>query len=558
MGKTISIRIELDEVVEIWRGGDWQALTPSESLDIIRKRDACIRSFNLYYNGGSYVIDLEAMTRTDREKGRVRSIRFTLVETMQESGMWDLDKCKESFCHMATAVEDSQQILTEDDLLRSWPGAVVDDELLSETVREVMRSASLRHHPGICKEEWLHYWALQMEEPSSSLVAELNDRLRVAIQYDPKVLERMQAIFEAFGAVVPGATNRLVLPLDGLIEACHAMEEFPDQVMEKYWAQDILRRHAQGQLALEEDEELTYHDFLSVMLGRRRQKVYLLMYDITDGRAHSWLWLLGPQFRAFWHTGVMVEFAEKPSEFWYGGKVFCSTPCTTPFGQPIEKRFMGYTYKSREEVIHHIGIDLAHEFHKNAYDALTHNCNHFSDKLMMYLTNEHLPEEILKQPELVLNSPAVQLARPFLNRWLGEFHAKGEVANEQPMEVIQADLGPSALVSFSRREGGLGLIGRVESFRGGDQCVITSLDFWRRCAVERCLPKARIGQILDRGLQRARSIPDINDMLMNSARGSDGRSCCWLPNLLARYVTSKEKPFAPTSPSNGKVAAAPL
>eukprot|EP00439_Symbiodinium_sp_Y106_P006252 s9832_g1.t1 len=273
------------------------------------------------------------------------------------------------------------------------------------------------------------------------------------------VLERLQAIFEAFGAVVPGVTNRLVLPLDGLIEACHAMEVFPDQVMEKYWAQDILRRQAQGQLALEEDEELTYHDFLSVMLGRRRQKVYLLMYDITDGRAHSWLWLLGPQFRAFWHTGVMVEFVEKPAEFWYGGKVFCSTPCTTPFGQPIERRFMGYTYKSREEVIHHIGIDLAHEFHKNAYDALTHNCNHFSDKLMMYLTNEHLPEEILKQPELVLNSPAVQLARPFLNRWLGEFHAKGEVASEHPMELIQADLGPSALVSFSRREGGLGLIG---------------------------------------------------------------------------------------------------
>jgi len=126
------------------------------------------------------------------------------------------------------------------------------------------------------------------------------------------------------------------------------------------------------------------------------------------------------------------------------------------------------------------------------------------------------------------------------------------------MELIQADLGPSALVSFSRREGGLGLIGRVESFRGGEQCVITSLDFWRRCAVERCLPKARIGQILDRGLQRARSIPDINEMLMNSARGSDGRSCCWLPNLLARYVTSKEKPFVPTSPSNGKVSAVPL
>ena len=30
-----------------------------------------------------------------------------------------------------------------------------------------------------------------------------------------QVLERLQAIFEAFGAVVPGVTNRLVLPLDG-------------------------------------------------------------------------------------------------------------------------------------------------------------------------------------------------------------------------------------------------------------------------------------------------------------------------------------------------------
>ena len=31
-----------------------------------------------------------------------------------------------------------------------------------------------------------------------------------------------------------------------------------------------------GKLALEEDEELNYHDFMSVMLGRKRQKVYLL------------------------------------------------------------------------------------------------------------------------------------------------------------------------------------------------------------------------------------------------------------------------------------------
>ena len=32
------------------------------------------------------------------------------------------------------------------------------------------------------------------------------------------------------------------------------------------------------------------------------------MYDISNGKASSWSWLLGSQFSAFWHTGVVVEF----------------------------------------------------------------------------------------------------------------------------------------------------------------------------------------------------------------------------------------------------------
>ncbi|CAE7567668.1 desi1 [Symbiodinium pilosum] len=415
VGKTISIQIELNEIVEVWRGGDWQCLIPSESLEMIRKREAHVRSFVISSNRGSYDIDLDSMTRKDHLSGRTRAIRFTHVEGLQDSGNWDFDKCKDFFTDMASGNAESEPLLTQDDLLCKWPGAVMDGDLLGETVREVMRSASLRDLAGLTKEEWVNYWALQVGEPSAASVAELTERLRVVLQYDSKVLERLQAIFEAFATAILGR-NSLALPIDGLLEACRTMEAFPDHVMEKFWAQDILRQHDEGKLALEEDEELNYHDFMSVMLGRKRQKVYLLMYDITDGRASFWSWLLGPHFRAFWHTGVMVEFADKPGEFWFGGKVFLSTPCTTPFGEPVEKRFMGYTYRSREEVIHHIGVNFAHEFHKDSYDALTHNCNHFSDKLMMYLANEHVPEEILKQPELILNSPAVQLARPFLNR----------------------------------------------------------------------------------------------------------------------------------------------
>ncbi|CAE7567657.1 unnamed protein product [Symbiodinium pilosum] len=103
------------------------------------------------------------------------------------------------------------------------------------------------------------------------------------------------------------------------------------------------------------------------------------------------------------------------------------------------------------------------------------------------------------------------------------------------------DLGPCALVAFNRREGGLRLIGRVEATQD-EFCVITSLDFWRRCAVERCVAKSQVTRVLDQGLQRARSIPDLKNLLKSSARGSEGKSCCWLPSLLAPFLICKELP----------------
>ena len=136
VGKTISIRIELNEIVEVWRGGDWQCLIPSESLEIIRKREAHVRSFVISSNRGSYDIDLDSMTRRDHLSGRTRAIRFTHVEGLQDSGNWDFDKCKDFFTDMASGNAESEPLLTQDDLLCKWPGAVMDGDLLGETVRE--------------------------------------------------------------------------------------------------------------------------------------------------------------------------------------------------------------------------------------------------------------------------------------------------------------------------------------------------------------------------------------------------------------------------------------
>ena len=65
---------------------------------------------------------------------------------------------------------------------------------------------------------------------------------------------------------------------------------------------------SQGERALDSQEHLWYHDFLNIMLGRQRRAVYLWMYDISNGKADSWSWLLGSHFPAFWHTAVVVDF----------------------------------------------------------------------------------------------------------------------------------------------------------------------------------------------------------------------------------------------------------
>ena len=65
-------------------------------------------------------------------------------------------------------------------------------------------------------------------------------------------------------------------------------------------------------------------------------------------------------------------------EFWYGGKLFVSSPGTTPFGRPLEKRFIGYCYKCKEEVVDFIQRSLSVQFHQENYDSFMHNCNHFS------------------------------------------------------------------------------------------------------------------------------------------------------------------------------------
>jgi len=293
-------------------------------------------------------------------------------------------------------------------------------------------------------------------------------------------------------------------------------------LLEKQWAAEVLEKEAELE---EDDEELSYYDFLNIMLGRKKFKVSLWMYDISDGKAKQLSWmLLGHHFEGIWHTGVVVEWPERSSEFWFGGNLFESEPGKTPFGDPVEKRTLGYTYKLREEVWRHVARTLAHEFTSANYDVLTHNCNHFSDKLNMFLKNEHIPEEVRKQPELVMNTVTARALRPLLNRWLGAFGDSSGRATDGGEEAMKMweDVLPGALIEFSKEEGGRPLIGQVTDVLY-DYCTVRSVEFWHGEPVERDIPQNFVTKVVIKAPPGTARLPRIR---VEEPPASAG--CVWL------------------------------
>lgn len=173
----------------------------------------------------------------------------------------------------------------------------------------------------------------------------------------------------------------------------------------------------------EEEDFVTYYDFLNHMLERKKCVVRLHQYDLSAGRA----WWLSPvllcrQMEGIWHTGVVVF----DREYWYGGRIFESKVGQTPYGTPTKVITMGEaTMRSRQELWHFVQRQLQFQFTVHNYDVLTNNCNHFSDAVCSFLVNEHIPDEVLRQPQVVMRTPVVSLLRAVLNHQLGTFGGDG-------------------------------------------------------------------------------------------------------------------------------------
>merc|ERR1740121_32076 len=251
------------------------------------------------------------------------------------------------------------------------------------------------------------------------------------------------------------------LSAEGLLRMCRMLRDSPWAGIDKAMAAQVLAKQEKGD-GLAANTELNYYDFWNVMLGRKKFKVSLWMYDVSHNAAkYLSLPLLGQHFDGIWHTAVVIEWADAQTEFWFGGSLFATEPGTSPFGEPVEKRPLGHTYKLREEVISHCRETLSSEFTRAKYDVLTHNCNHFSEKLSRFLRSDRLPDKVLKQPEMVMSTVTARALRPLLNRWLGSFNEDGKEAGEGEGDGLSRVRGAAELgtiVEFSCEEGGRQLV----------------------------------------------------------------------------------------------------
>merc|ERR1719464_1240229 len=163
------------------------------------------------------------------------------------------------------------------------------------------------------------------------------------------------------------------------------------------------------------DEQVSYPEFMAYSLGRRKHEVLLYLYDLSNGAAETVSpWVVGRQLEGVWHTGTVAY----GKEYYYSKDTVYAEPGDTSFGQPTRIVHLGYTLWRQDEFHDFVIKELKPVFQRHTYDVVCNNCNHFSDRVCMFLVGKHPPPEVLNQPALLLRARAVRVIRPMLNWWL--------------------------------------------------------------------------------------------------------------------------------------------
>jgi hypothetical protein len=174
------------------------------------------------------------------------------------------------------------------------------------------------------------------------------------------------------------------------------------------------------------------------------------LYDISNGMASKASpYVLSPeqQVEGVYHSGVVV-FGK---EYFFSRDTVFDEAGGTAFGKPKKVLRLGYTLWRQSELHKHIVDVLKPRFHRDTYDVIDCNCNHFSDTVSMYLLGRHLPEEVYIQPKIWKSLAPVRWAQPLMTWWLKDGvvrrgNEKDVVALEEKRPKIDKPLRPGTVV----------------------------------------------------------------------------------------------------------------
>lgn len=317
----------------------------------------------------------------------------------------------------------------------------LDVPLLLETTKYLYKGMHFgQDDGGLTEDEWVHYKLLRSSAPSWIAIEGVNRVIRRALKETDQqdLLSRLLSSFadgdsKGDGHVPKKSWPAVFTPLCESVAKSKELCEGAD---------------------FNDDSFMDYYEFVARLFVGQKEEVELAMYDISNGMAKyvPAALLSGHKFEYIYHTGVVV-FGK---EFWYGGGVFASEPGTTPFGSPVKVKKLGFTLRTKSELLKYVTDHLRWQYNYANYDVLHHNCNCFSNDVVQFLMDgAQIPEEVRMQPRWAEDGMAVQALTPILNRWLGGFgqgnDEHGYCRIDDMTDVWRTRLREGDLVSWQRR-----------------------------------------------------------------------------------------------------------
>jgi len=316
----------------------------------------------------------------------------------------------------------------------------LDRKVVSVRLAQLMRDLDLAVSGYISAASWIHFAVLA----DTGRGAQINPMLSSTLQWNPDLLGRLQELFgKLWIAQHENRDTRSIFtqilnlsPPALQIRGITAEKLLPDLIK----AVDTESCFCK-----------TYADFMASFVGRRRYEVILHMYDISNGLAKQVSKsLLGEETEGVWHTGV-VAFG---NEYYFAGDAIYNDIGQTKFGTPKRVIHVGYTFWHQADFHKFICDEMKPLFHRGTYDVISNNCNHYSDCLLNFLVNKSVPDDVMRQPELLKRSRlASELIGPFLNWYCSEGIVDRQLSSESAEEGISklGDLETGQPVVFQRR-----------------------------------------------------------------------------------------------------------